>query len=62
MKKSLRCEIKQTEIQMLKLKKSILITEQLAIARQLEQNKRELKHIIAQIKQATNPSLFTPKE
>lgn len=59
MKKSLHDEIKQTEIQMLKLKKRILVTEQLVIARQLEQNKRELKDVVNQLKQASNPSLFT---
>lgn len=57
MKKSLHDEIEQAEIQMLKLKKRILITEQLVIARQLEQNKRELKDIVNRIKQAANPKL-----
>ena len=42
---------------MLKLKKRILVTEQLVIARQLEQNKRELKDVVDRIKQAANPKL-----
>ncbi|MBR2734436.1 MAG: hypothetical protein IKD80_09400 [Selenomonadaceae bacterium] len=57
MKKSLHDEIKQTEMQMLKLKKRILIAEQLVIARQFDQNKRELKDVVNQIKQAANPKL-----
>lgn len=55
--KTLGDEIKQAELQMLKLKKRILVTEQLVIAQQLERNKRELKEVVNQIKQSANPKL-----
>lgn len=57
MKKTLHEEIKQTELQMLKLKKKLLITEQMFLANQLAQNKRELKSVVNEIKQAVQKPL-----